>query len=132
LCSVCFNITISGNVGSETGDSSSGVVSITIDVSETVVGSDSGSGVTGFFRRLLGFLVALAVAVLPGIVNVGIVIKECEECEECEEGMFYTIILFIHLCLYPFVPRVCAYKGLKEILVCFYDASVAAFFRASF
>jgi len=82
LCSVCFNITISGNVGSETGDSGSGpgIVSITIDVSETVVdsgsGSGSGSGVTGFFRRLLGFLVeAAAVAVLPGIVNVGIVIK---------------------------------------------------------
>jgi hypothetical protein len=89
LCSVCFNITISGNVGSETGDSGSGsgsgsgVVTITIDVSETVVGSGSGSGVTGFFRRLLGFLVeaaaavavALALAVLPGIVNVGIVIK---------------------------------------------------------
>jgi len=90
LCSVCFNITISGNVGSETGDSGSGsgsgIVSITIDVSETVVdsGSGSGSGVTGFFRRLLGFLVeaaaavavALAVAVLPGIVNVGIVIRK--------------------------------------------------------
>ena len=85
MCSVCFNITISGNVGSETGDSGSGscsgVVTITIDVSETVVDSGSGSGVTGFFRRLLGFLVeaaaavAVALAVLPGIVNVGIVIK---------------------------------------------------------
>ena len=67
-------MTMSGNVGSETGDSGSGEG----DDSCTGSGTGSGTGVTGFFRRLLGFLagggVATTTAALPGTVNVGMML----------------------------------------------------------
>ena len=79
---------MSGNVGSETGDSGSGEGegegegddsssgSITGTGTGTGSGSGSGSG-TGFFRRLLGFLegAEATTTALPGTVNVGMIIK---------------------------------------------------------
>lgn len=118
---------MSGNVGSETGDSGSGEGEG--DDSCTGSGTGSGSG-TGFFRRLLGFLAGVGAgattAALPGTVNVGM-IKKVNPSQH-----LYTIVLLIDLRLYPFVLRCAAYNELKEILVYLYDASAAAFFRASF
>ena len=108
---------MSGNVGSETGDSGSGEG----EGDDSCTGSGTGSG-TGFFRRLLGFLAGAGAAVL----NVGI-IKKVNPSQR-----LYTIVLLIDLRLYPFVLCCVAYNELKEILVYLYDASVAAFFRASF
>ena len=69
---------MSGNVGSETGDSGSGEGEGEGDDSCSGSGSGSitGSG-TGFFRRLLGFLegAGAGAGALPGTVNVGMIIK---------------------------------------------------------
>ena len=61
---------MSGNVGSETGDSGSGEG----EGDDSCSGSGSG---TGFFRRLLGFLAGAGAGAeaLPGTVNVGMIIK---------------------------------------------------------
>ena len=65
---------MSGNVGSETGDSGSGdgEGDDSCSCSGSGTGSITGSG-TGFFRRLLGFLAEAGA--LPGTVNVGMIIK---------------------------------------------------------
>ena len=65
---------MSGNVGSETGDSGSGEGEGEDSCSCSGSGSGTGSGTgTGFFRRLLGFLAGAGA--LPGTVNVGMIIK---------------------------------------------------------
>ena len=114
---------MSGNVGSETGDSGSGEGEG--DDSCTGSGTGSGSG-AGFFRRLLGFLAGVGAGAGAAVLNVGI-IKKVNPSQR-----LYTIVLLIDLRLYPFVLCCVAYNELKEILVYLYDASVAAFFRASF
>jgi hypothetical protein len=73
---------------------------------------------------LLGFLAGAGAG--AAVLNVGI-IKKVNPSQR-----LYTIVLLIDLRLYPFVLRCVAYNELKEILVYLYDASAAAFFRASF
>lgn len=63
---------MSGNVGSETGDSGSGEGDDSCSGSGSGTGSGTGSG---FFRRLLGFLAGAGAGALPGTVNVGMIIK---------------------------------------------------------
>jgi len=61
---------MSGNVGSETGDSGSGDG----EGDDSCSGSGTGSGTgSGFFRRLHGFLAGAGA--LPGTVKVGMIIK---------------------------------------------------------
>ena len=102
-------MTMSGNVGSETGDSGSGEGEGEDSCSCSGTGSGSGTGTgtgsgSGFFRRLLGFLAGAGAGAgagaLPGTVNVGMIIKRANPSQRV-----YTIVLLINLRLYPFVPR---------------------------
>ncbi len=89
---------MSGNVGSETGDSGSGEG----EGDDSCSGSGTGSGTgTGFFRRLLGFLAGGRGAQEgAAVLNVGMIIKKVNPSQR-----LYTIVLLIDLLLYPFVPR---------------------------
>ena len=91
-------MTMSGNVGSETGDSGSGEGEGEGD--DSCSGSITGSG-TGFFRRLLGFLAGGRGAEEgAAVLNVGMIIKKVNPSQRV-----YTIVLLIDLRLDPFVPR---------------------------
>ncbi len=96
-------MTMSGNVGSETGDSGSGEGDGDDSCSGSGSGTGSGTGTgSGFFRRLLGFLAGAGAGAgaLPGTVNVGMIIKRANPSQRV-----YTIVLLINLRLYPFVLR---------------------------
>lgn len=89
---------MSGNVGSETGDSGSGEGAG--EGEDSCSGSITGS-CTGFFRRLLGFLAGGRGAQEgAAVLNVGMIIKKVNPSQRV-----YTIVLLIDLRLYPFGPR---------------------------